>query len=56
MQNVLGDHSVNFPIAFYKIGTFVKWNNIEEGRSYGGGGEHIYIYREIDRNLWKMIN
>ena len=43
MQNALGDYSVSFPSAYYKIGILLKWNKIEEGGSYGGGPS-IYIY------------
>ena len=45
MEKAPGDSSVNFSIAFYKIGTSLKWDTTEEGESYGGGPSiYIYIY------------
>ena len=45
MGNAPGDSGVNFPIAFYRIGIFVKSNETAGGRSYGGGASiYLYIY------------
>ena len=55
MQNAPGDYSVNFPTAYYKIGTFSKWNKIEKGGSYAGGPSYIYIYIYMFIYVYQLI-